>query len=384
MTGKTAEISDPSLRGRSAGNIPLGAICLAVLCVILTLGLWPFHSPANEVEWLRDTDGLGFGRFGTVLSGESFQTAGSRDEASGSSIEIWGQPRKDSDSATLLSFYARHNPNQFQLSQSLTDLRLKVEVENGASAPSEASLYVDDVFSSGRRPFITITSGYKGTKIYIDGAVVSTAPHLRIPQRAFEGRLLLGDSPRQPDSWQGTIKGLAIYNAELDALRVRQHYDTWLRNRQPDVTESDRSVALYLLNEHQGRVIHNKVKPGTDLTIPERYVVEDKSFIEPVWREFSMSSSYWLAVCKNIVGFIPIGVCFYPYLSIKKIKPAAALTVVLGAIISITIETVQAFLPTRDSGMSDIFTNTLGTWSGILLCRAFGSSLVKRIPWSIS
>ena len=35
----------------------LDLICVAVLCVILTLGLWPFHSPRNEVTWLGDHGG---------------------------------------------------------------------------------------------------------------------------------------------------------------------------------------------------------------------------------------------------------------------------------------------------------------------------------------
>jgi hypothetical protein len=29
----------------------LALICLAVLCITLTLGLWPFHAPRNEVSW---------------------------------------------------------------------------------------------------------------------------------------------------------------------------------------------------------------------------------------------------------------------------------------------------------------------------------------------
>ena len=51
--------------------------CMAVLCLILTLGLWPFHAPVNQVYWLGNRNGIRFGDYGTLLSAGAFgATAG--------------------------------------------------------------------------------------------------------------------------------------------------------------------------------------------------------------------------------------------------------------------------------------------------------------------
>ncbi len=96
-------------------------------------------------------------------------------------------------------------------------------------------------------------------------------------------------------------------------------------------------------------------------------IVREK-FLEPPWKEFYPRWAYWKNVGINIGGFIPLGFFFCAYLtSVRQVSRPRLVTMILGAAASVTIEVLQAFLPTRDSGMTDIITNTLGTYLGVLL-----------------
>jgi hypothetical protein len=358
----------------------LALICIAVLCITLTLGLWPFHSPANEVSWLGNRGGLRFGRNGTVIGSGIFQIASPRENAE-ASLEIWLQPNRVWDSTTLLAFYNPGNLFQFSLRQSQLDLLVRTETQDEQHHARTARLYVRDVFRRKPRPvFITITSGVKGAWVYIDGVLIAAAPEFALSAGDFTGRLVLGDSPGQSNSWSGQLLGLAIYHRQLTAAQVFHNYATWKAGR-PEIVEDERNTALYLFDEQTGDVVRDKTRSGVDLYIPERYEVMDKYFLEPFWTEFSMSWSYWEAVLKNIVGFIPFGFCFYAYLAaVFPFKRAGLVTVALGTGVSLTIEILQAFLPTRESGTTDLFTNTLGAWVGVASYKLFIPILARSLP----
>ena len=354
----------------------LGALCVVVLCIILSLGLWPFHDPPNQVAWLESSDGIEFGRFGTVLGSGEF--AGSPPDEGGS-IEIWVRPDRWDKSGTLLALYRPQNRVLFALCQSLTDLELQIE-----AGPSKAHFYVGDALAPAlqqkKAVFITVTSGQAGTSVYRDGLLIMTAPSFSIPPDAFAGRPILGDRPGQPDSFRGQIRALAIYDRELDGAQVFRHYRGWTGSA-PPIRPEEQNIALYLFNEKTGRVIHNHVPGGVDLDIPTRYMVVDKIALEPFWREFDFSRSYWSGNLKNIVGFLPVGFCFYAWiLALRPTGRATLLTVVLGFLVSLTIEVLQIFLSTRDSGTTDLFTNTVGTYLGIFCYREIYPMIVKRFP----
>ena len=347
----------------------LGILCIAVLLVILTLGLWPFHAPKNEVTWLRDQNGLRLGDHGTVMS------AGALDgQESGvpqpCSIELSLQPADDYG-GTVLTFYAPDNPIRLSVHQSLTDLMLQSGRPDSPGPARKQRIYFNDVFRQGRQVFLTITTGLQGTSVYLNGTLLKTARGFRLASADCTGRLIVGDGARQQDTWPGQVRGLAIYSSELAAPTVLRHYEAWTQKGQADADQNEQMVGLYLFDERAGHIVHNHAHSRADLFIPDTYTVLDEIFLEPFWDEFEMSWSYWKNILKNIVGFVPLGLCFCAYFAmVHKSKRAGLVTVIIGFAVSLTIEVLQGYLPSRDSGTTDLFTNTLGTWLGVVLFSA--------------
>ena len=207
------------------------------------------------------------------------------------------------------------------------------------------------------------------------------SPILGVSTHNFTGRLVIADSPTVNDSWSGQIMGLAIYERQLTASQIVRHYGDWTKNQRPTLAEDEAPVALYLFNEGKGRIVHNQLDSTTDLTIPSYYFALRPSVLVAFWREYKPTWSYWLDVGINIAGFIPFGFCIVAYLSsVRRINRAAAITVILGFTVSLTIETLQAYLPMRSSGMTDLITNTLGTAIGVMFYRwSFVQSLLTKV-----
>jgi len=183
--------------------------------------------------------------------------------------------------------------------------------------------------------------------------------------------LVFGTSAVDNDSWTGQLYGIAVYDRELMPSEVTDHYIAWDRDGRLRLAEAEGATALYLFEERAGSVVHNQVRSGPDLYIPEHYFLLDKAFLEPFWKEFSPTWGYCKDILINIGGFVPLGFSFCAYLSYgRRMNRAVLATVLLGGIVSFVIEFLQGFFPTRASGTTDLITNTLGTALGAAIARS--------------
>ena len=239
-------------------------------------------------------------------------------------------------------------------------------------------LWIEDVFNAQKRTFVALTAKAQKTTVYVNGDPIEESSSLGFVCKDLIGRLVLANATVD-DSWSGQILGLAIYDGPLTAQQVAKHYKAWAGAGESGSKDQDKGepAALYLFNEGSGTVVHNRIGLGADLDIPMRYSVLHPGLLRPFWSQQSYYATrpwvrwgFWKDIVVNIFGFVPVGFLFLAYFSmVKRIPRSVIMVVLLGFAISLTIEVGQRFLPTRDSGMLDLLTNTLGTFLGIVLLR---------------
>ena len=339
---------------------------------MLVVGLWPFYVPKNEVRWLNHSSGLSFKKYSSIVSAASLKEHPAQADG-GCSLEIWLQPAGVEGKGTVLGFYQRDSRAvPFAIRQYTSGLVLEHPTRDQQQGVEEgaAGIYVNKLFARHVPVLVTITSNRIGTTVYADGVLMRKSDDFGISNQDCSGRVVAGNSPAFSDSWTGQLRGLAIYHRELPSDEVSEHVANWTKNAHADIGTSDGPAALYTFEEGQGNIVHDQVKTAPNLTIPDRFFVLDQPFLERPWDEYRPGWPYWKAIGINVVGFVPLGFLVSAFFSSSRKSHAnVAATVLSGFLVSLTIEVFQAFLPTRNSGMTDLITNTFGTYVGVILCR---------------
>jgi hypothetical protein len=354
----------------------LRAVCICVLAGILTAGLYPFHAPLNDVRWSNEGNGLFFGKHGSIVAASPFPTR-AKAENSSCSLEIWLQPHPVDRGGMILAFYW---PERRVKPFSIRQFRDGLVFENESQSGSSGGIYVANVFHGPKPAWVTVTSGETGFAAYVDGTLVRRDANFAILNRDLTGEFIIGGSPTTPYNWAGLLKGLAIYDRELSSAEVSQNFlgrnflERDLHEGKPAThpasPSTDGLIACYRFDEGKGNIVQNEVDPATNLLIPQRFFVLHAQFLERPWDEFHWSWAYLKDFIVNVAGFIPLGFFFYGYFSVvRNSEYPTVVTIALGFAVSLTIEVLQALLPTRDSGMTDLFTNTLGTALGVMAFR---------------
>lgn len=341
-------------------------LCIVAVVAMLVATLWPCDPfPRNGVTWLQGTGGLKFEKLGLVISNEPLRPTETQ-AAESYSLELLIRPANTKSTHPILAFYTPTRAKQLMVRQYQDGLVVTHDAAAWSDTTQTIAFYMGHVFRPHRLVLLTISSGPRGTAVYLDGQPAGSFPRFRIWRSELSGQIVLGTSPVAYDPWTGELRGLAIYSKDLTPLEALKHYEEWTDpTGSPDL---DGVMARYGFAERQGREVRNDVLYGSPLEIPATFSVPHKALLRSPADEFTPDWNYAADVLMNIAGFVPLGLIVCRYLAWTRSRWSAILvTTITCGMLSFVIEVLQYYIPRRGSGTTDIIMNTLGAALGAAL-----------------
>ena len=360
----------------------LSLFCLLIIIGLFLIGLWPLNfDPENTVIWLKDENGLRFEGFGMAYCPEPMIAPPRALELDGPiTLELCVRSHSEPGNmiARIISFFDGKNREVFIIGQWRSHLIIRIRPSVPIGTRTFLEIGLKNALAKSDKRFLTIISGSEGTSVSVDGAQAKYFPGVSLlsGEDDHTGLLILGNSPDGRSGWRGDLLSFSIYNRLLTAEEVSLHFKNCGRFESPVTTREKEPVVFYGFSEGTGTISLNQGESRYNLSIPKIFhVLQRKTLVTP-WETVHLNRYFFKDVAINIVGFIPFGLFFTVWLRNRNLPPsipAAAIVILLGSGISLAIELLQAYLPARDSSLTDLACNIFGTILGIILSRRTAS-----------
>jgi len=349
-------------------------LVIAILLGVLFFGLRPKDFTfTNGANWISERPGIRFSKYGIAYT-EPFVKSIEEgiSELNGFSIIIAFKPESFHEKGFnfILSIHNGENCDQLLVGQ----WRSYIIIMNGDDYPNKRKIpriAANIISPAPRITFLTVSTSKEGTKVYVGGQLAKTNPNLILKfPKGDKTRLILGNSVYGRHSWNGEIYGLALYDYSLNAHEIALHTKGWQEDQDLSFAEKDKPAVLYLFDEKRGKRAFDHGEGKLHLEIPPRMHTLEKIILSPPWIGWELNKNYFIDIIINFIGFIPLG--FVLSATLIEIngtfkKPVVLMTVALCFIISLTIEIVQAWFPSRSSSMLDLMSNTSGALIGAMI-----------------
>jgi VanZ family protein len=347
----------------------LRVLCLVMLVALLAAGLWPFDfSPKNNAVWMAGAQGLSFSPYGIAVARQPVALPAPAPQPSAVTVELYLQPSRYyfTDYAEIFSLYRPGQSDWFTIAKDGPRLYLDGRYDTGEKPSGVQRLRAFDVFRRDQTDLLTVVAGPAGTYVYRDGLLLHSFPEAKPFPQTLAGEPVLGNSPNGHAAWTGNVFGLAIYSRALSPAEVEQDNLAWTSRSLQSLGAQPGIVALFPFQEGSGATIHDLISGGPSLQIPAGLKPPHHAYLElPSRRSFHRIRD----VVQNIVGLMPFGFLVAGCIQYGKqssLSRAVVLAMLAGLALSLTIEILQAYLPSRDSSLTDVINNTLGSGLGAL------------------
>jgi VanZ family protein len=352
----------------------LTGLLIVVLAAVFYFGLHPRdYDFKNHAVWLEDRAGIRFSKYSLAYTAPLFQETGAFPRHSQDLTILMAlrpQLRPPEGFSFILALHDGRDEDQLILAQWRTSL----VIMNGDDYRNIRKIprIVLRPESIGEKPlFIAITSDKNTTRAYLDGRRVKTKPGLKLRMpRGPNTRITLGNSVYAGHSWQGDIYGLAFFDYAVPGEDIASFFQQWAANNRFPCTDGGSFSLCYDFNEKSGTRVTDYSENQLHLELAPRMRVLQKELLSFPGPDLDFNRSFWMDTVVNFAGFVPLGFILAAVLG--GFKGPGKITAIAGSLficlaVSLTIELLQAWIPSRSSSLLDLALNTGGGFAGAMI-----------------
>ena len=333
-------------------------LCLstAILVVVLFLGLNPKDfNFSNNATWIAKEPGIHFEKFGIAYTNPLIDLV--EDDLfdfEEFSFEIALKPEsyKEEGFKFILALHSGKDSNQLLTAQWGSWI-ICMNGDDYAHKRGKKRISMNITSMLSKKGFLTVTTGKGGTKTYFNGQFVHKKGELKLKiPNGGKTRLLLGNSVYGKHSWSGDIYGLAFYAYTLAPGDITRHYNLWFKDQDFSFAKKDNAFGVYFFDDKGKPIVLDRSGRKHHLELPPKMRIFKKAILKPPWKELKFHSNFVQDIIINLVGFIPFG--FFLTATLTTLggifnKHRVSTTVAICFMVSLFIEIVQAWIPSRSS-----------------------------------
>ncbi len=262
--------------------------------------------------------------------------------------------------ARILSYSLGDREYNLNVEQLFDDL--VVRIRTGKDQKSR-EMHVAGLFGGSNEERFQLAIVYNGEEasLYLDGKKKASHRIGAITDSSWDASfpLVLGSRADGKLPWKGIFYHLAVFDrvVSLDELK-----------EPPTLFANSSTVLRYSFDEFNGTTINDQgAVPPAAITMPGNFIPYKRTILQSprdYWPD--AGRPYLRDIIANIIIYLPIGYLLSVWMARNNQQLGAmAIPLIAGFGISLTIELLQAFLPTRNSSSVDLAMNTLGTYLGM-------------------
>lgn len=330
--------------------LPRILLFLLIICMILGMlfvGLYPFnYFPENRVLVNEDGNGLHFFGRGIAYSTK----IGDWPRKGPITLELVLEPERTYHHRTphILSLCDKSGHEVMYLGQWENSIIIRLVEDSRWTERVKREIGAWGLLDPGEAVHISLVLSKGNAEIYANGQLVREFGEFDLTEAVSKRPIMsfvLGNSSTGDSPWKGKILGFTVLDGMTDPIAIRNRYEQWEANQTQDMQ---------------------------DIIVPEILTPIRKEFLSLPSREFLQRRAFYKDVIINVAGFIPLGLALTIFFSGIPFNKKYAISkfvlpVLVSGLLSLFIETNQAFLLSRSSSLTDLVWNILGSGIGVVV-----------------